>query len=438
MVLRAAPFPVADVWKSTFHYLDFKGQARCARVCRVWNLILHELQYDYGRCQALRLGWIGPVNLAVNETVRFSVQGWRGHYFLFSPNVPGQAGLWFRDLRSQESLEVRQDPQTSLTNLFAARWISQERFVTVLDKPSKNFFQVIVWEVSKGKELYQISQIAQERFEKSGTISYVVPLENRIFINIEEGAINFHPPLYDGKRSQWVITLEESGIITKRGVNPLLHTQTMFFSNRRHKIFALNDVQNIKAYDLTDEKTPKLAWEIEHVFSHISPMKVEANDRWFITRNIKTLVNDASGHESVLRVVDSSTGHDVILIRLDKPFIDLQPFWLDGDCLLMLKRNVLQIIHIPTKMHLTSIFVCNSYPLHVGDRSSIHRAYFDHGTLRIVYEDDKGLQVHAVQLEKHQPLWAKPNKWKVVKNLFYSLIYFPRRLWQWIKTLLRG
>ena len=72
----------------------------------------------------------------------------------------------------------------------------------------------------------------------------------------------------------------------------------------------------------------------------------------------------------------------------------------------------------------------------MNDSSSLHRIYLDQDTLRIVYEDDQGLQVHAVKLEKHQPLWAQSNRWKAVKIFFGSLMAFPHRFWQWLRTLL--
>jgi hypothetical protein len=443
MVSRAAPTLPADLWKYIFHYLDFHGQQRCARVCRQWNIFLHELQYEYGRCQALSLGRIGPLNLPVTEKVQFSVHGWRGHYILFSKVDQQVSSLWFRDLRSQESQEVWQDPRASLTNLFAVRWISPERFVTVSDAPSEQFYQVIVWRISQEKDLYQITRVAQQFFnKKSMIIKNVLSLENQILVNFEDPRRSHASE--SSAQYQMIIGVDKTGLKVKN-VDPLLRTHQQFFTDGCQRVFALKD-SNIKAYDLKDEKTSRLAWQIEflysQIYSPIYPMKVEANDRWFITRSIKRDIND-NPTRVMLQVVDSSIGNDVVLVPLNTTLTPIhEPFWLDGDFLLSQQGAYLQIIHIPTHRKLESTFVCDlrklTTPLAVKDRSPIHRAYFDQDTLRIVYEDAKGLQVHTVKLEKHQPLWAQSNRWKAVKIFFGSLMAFPRRFWQWLRTLLFG
>jgi hypothetical protein len=178
---------VTDVWKyGIFGYLDFRVQVRCTRVCRLWNQILHELQYEYGRVKALRaLNSITPLNLPLPIRGRFDFEDCKDAYILFSTGERPHKKLWLADVRSQKCEEVYQDAETSLTRLWAARWVSKDKFVSVADGPNDSSFEAALWQVAQRDDVYQITKITEGLFDKEGQLSSegVLSLENRVFMN---------------------------------------------------------------------------------------------------------------------------------------------------------------------------------------------------------------------------------------------------------------
>jgi hypothetical protein len=169
MSTPAAFLIVTDVWKNgVFHYLDFRKQARCTRVCTLWNQILHELQYEYGQVKALRaLNSITPLNLSLPIRGAFDFEDCKDTYILFSSFKNEQRKLWFGDVQTQQYLEVRQNPEAPFTGWLDVQWVSRDKFVTVIDRGREDSsFEVAVWEITKNVDAYQITKKIGRLFDK--------------------------------------------------------------------------------------------------------------------------------------------------------------------------------------------------------------------------------------------------------------------------------
>ncbi len=179
-----APSLVKDVFGIIFRYLPFHDQARITRVCRVWNRILYELQYEYGRVQALRaLAFIKPLNLPVPIVGRCYVHGVKGTYILLSQDKDPFNNLWFIDSQTQVQREICKYPEPAIENLRSAQWIADDRFVTISHSPSYKFSDVTLWGISKKETEYQITSFACTRFSEIKMIKTVLPLKNRLFLD---------------------------------------------------------------------------------------------------------------------------------------------------------------------------------------------------------------------------------------------------------------
>ncbi len=255
-----------DVWGLIYQYLDFRGQARCSQVCRLWNKTLYELQYEYGRFQALRaLNLVPPLNLPIPLDARAKVCGVKGPYILLSCQNGPWLALWFIDSHANKSQEIRTDPERSMVGLCAARWISKDRFVTIQSSSRDRFFDIILWGVSKKEDAYQIGQIAQREFSTRGRVidENVLPLEHRLFVNVmipgEDVVISFFPLKFRVKRQSLMIDARSDAIEIKEVADPSYSLYGSYASNSK-MVFAL-DYPGLSVFHLTTEGIANLTWK---------------------------------------------------------------------------------------------------------------------------------------------------------------------------------
>lgn len=458
MVSGVAPPLVADVRKYIFHYLDFRGQACCARVCKLWNKTLYELEYEYGRYQALKaLNQLPPLNLPVLIKPWVYILGVKGPYILLSI-FKAHSDFWnlnFYDIQAKKQQEVCVNPGRSDLRLCSAQWISHDRFVTLsVNSAAKPFYEAVLWEISQKDDIYQFDSISQISFQKRGGLPGLgmLPLEKRLFIGIcpEES-------YYDenfGSLESWLqlnlfMIMMRDSTIEMQQVKVPSNTYTYLPSMSNSKmIFALKDETCLNAFHLTPEGEAKLAWKYNINGDLLS--SDEANDLWVVVREYLPPASPEQPIQQVFRIFDSRTGQKAFAFKIDwNSHPNTIDSWLKGDFLAYLEGKDLSVIHIPSRSYLSSIQLsevlpAQDYSLNVLDIN------IDKNALNIVYEDAAGIQVHQVKLESQHgkpsfpPLqvFAPPKPrpvlltiWARFLGFISTMISFPIRLWRWIRSI---
>jgi len=461
MVSRTAPLLVSDTWKNTFHYLNFRSQAKCTRVCSLWNKTLHELQFEYGRFQALKaLNQLPPLNLPSLHKSQVDILGIKGSYILLSIFKEHSyfRNLNFFDIQAKKLQEVCVNPGRSDLRLCSAEWISQDRFVTLSENSAaKPFYEAVLWKISHKDDVYQFESISQISFQKRGGLPGLgmLPLEKRLFVSIDP-----EERYYDdgfGSLESWLqphlfmIMMQDSTIKMKQVKVPF-NTGLASMSNSK-MIFApsLEDGSCLNAFFLTPEGEAKLAWKDNITVYPFSPE--QANDLWVVVREFVSSADSRQSLQQVFHIFDPRTGQKAFAFAKDW---DSHPTpidsWLKGDFLAYREGIDLFIIHIPTRSYLSSIQLskvipAQSYSLKILDIN------IDQNVLSIVYDDAAGIQVHQIKLENQhgkppqpplqlfdppKPSPVLPTKWARFWSFVYSMISLPFRLVRWIGSLLVG
>jgi hypothetical protein len=416
MVSRTAPPLVADAWKYIFHYLDFQAQASCSRVCKLWNETLHELQYEYGRCQALKaLNQVPSLNLPfidIND-YRFHVLGVKGPNILLTTLVDQPyKRLNFFDIQTKKLQEVCVNPGRSNLQLLSAQWISKDKFVTLSENSAaKPFYEAVLWEISHKDDVYQFASISQISFQKRGKLlgSRMLPLEKRIFV-YEEPQVGYYDDSFDSLESWlqpnlFMIVMRDLSIEVQQ-VKALPNNIKCPSVSNSKMVFAITSKipYCLKAYHLTQEGEAKLAWKVNKNNYNLS---IEANDRWVVVRESP---GSAQLKQTTLHIFDARTGQKIFAFVKDcdlnrHTILDFMAFWLKGDFLAYLAGKELGVIHIPTRSHLSSFKLSEVISAEIF-RFKILDIHIDQYSLNIVYEDAAGIQVHQVKLESQ---YGKPS-----------------------------